>query len=201
MMHTLFLIFLFVHIGSAIAGFGPTLAFSFLGAMGGREPMHANFALRVSHTIGDRLVTPLAIVVGVSGVGLIWTSGRNPFTQLWLLVAIVLYLATLLFALFVQRRVVMELIAATSGPPPVMPAGAGGPAGDARAPSGAPAGPPPGAPAGAPSGAPAGPPPGAPAGPPPHIAALVRRSQLGGMYMLTSLVIIVALMVFKPFGG
>jgi uncharacterized membrane protein len=176
MMHTLFLIFLFVHIGSAIAGFGPTLAFSFLGAMGGREPMHANFALRVTHTIGDRLVEPLAVVVGISGVGLIWTSGRNPFGQLWLLVAIVLYLATLLFSFFVQRRVVMELIEATSGPPP-----------------GAPGGPPPAAPAGPPSAA--------PAGPPPHIAALVRRSQMGGMYMLLSLIVIVLLMVFKPFGG
>jgi hypothetical protein len=29
----------------------------------------------------------------------------------------------------------------------------------------------------------------------------VRRSQLGGMSMLASLLIIVALMVFKPFGG
>jgi uncharacterized membrane protein len=192
----LFLIFLFIHIGSAIAGFGPTLAFSFLGAMGGREPMHANFALRVSHTISDRLVEPLAVVVGISGVGLIWTSGRNPFEQLWLLVAIVLYLVTLGFAFFVQRRTVMALIEATSGPPPG--ATSGPPPGAPAVPSpGAPAGPSPGAPAGPSSGGPAGP----PSGPPPHIAALVRRSQQGGIFMLASLVVIVALMVFKPFGG
>jgi hypothetical protein len=158
----LFLVFLFVHIGAAIAGFGPTFAFSFLGSMGGNEPMHTNFALRVSQTISDRLVLPMAVVVGISGVGLIWRSGRNPFEDLWLLVAIVLYLATLTYAIAVQRSVVRQLIDATSGPPP-------------------------------------SPPPGPADGPPPHIAALVRRGQMGGIFMAVTLVIIVMLMVFKPF--
>jgi uncharacterized membrane protein len=170
----LFLVFLFVHIGSAIAGFGPTFAFSFLGSMGGSEPMHTNFALRVSQTISDRLVLPMAVVVGISGVGLMWRSGRNPLTELWLLVSIVVYLAALAYSFFVQRRVILQLIEATSGPPP---------------------GPPPAPPTAVPPDA-AG---RSPAGPPPHIAALVRRSQVGGILLLVALVTIVLLMVFKPF--
>jgi hypothetical protein len=125
----LLLALLFIHIGSAIAGFGPTFAFSFLGAMGGQEPQHANFALRVGHRINDRLVEPLAIVVGLSGVGLIWRSGRDPFRETWLLVAIVLYVIALSFALLVQRRTVLALIEATSGPPPELPPGSPPPSG------------------------------------------------------------------------
>ena len=45
----------------AIVAFGPTFAFSFIGAMGGAEPQHANFATRVSLTISSRLVYPMAI--------------------------------------------------------------------------------------------------------------------------------------------
>lgn len=47
---------------------------------------------------------------------------------------------------------------------------------------------------------PGGPPPGAPAGPPPHIAALIKRSQVGGMVLLGLLVTIIFLMVVKPGG-
>ena len=38
---------LFLHVLGAIVAFGPTFAFSFIGAMGGAEPQHANFATRV----------------------------------------------------------------------------------------------------------------------------------------------------------
>ena len=42
-------LFLFLHVLGAIVAFGPTFAFSFIGASGGAEPQHANFATRVSH--------------------------------------------------------------------------------------------------------------------------------------------------------
>ena len=45
----------------AIVAFGPTFAFATIGAMGGAEPQHANFATRVSHTISSRLVYPIGI--------------------------------------------------------------------------------------------------------------------------------------------
>jgi len=116
----------FVHVLGAILAFGPTFAFSIIGGMGGKEPQHANFATRVSATIGDRLVKPLAILQGITGVLLIWFSGRNLLgsESQWLILSIVLYLIALYFSLFIQGRWVSRIIDMTNAPPPP---GASGP--------------------------------------------------------------------------
>jgi len=109
---------IFVHVIGAIIAFGPTFSFAIIGAMGGQEPQHANFATRVSAKITDRLVEPLAILQGVTGVLIILVSGRNLFASGWLLVSIVLYAIALGFSLFIQRRDVQRIIEMTSTPPP-----------------------------------------------------------------------------------
>lgn len=132
----MFQIVLFLHVIGAILAFGPTYAYSIIGAMGGAEPMHANFATRVSEKIGTTLVYPLAILQGVTGVALIIIGGIKLFEQPWLMIAIVLYVGALAYGFTIQRNNVHRLIELTTppagGPPP------GGP------PPGAPAGPPPG---------------------------------------------------------
>jgi uncharacterized membrane protein len=117
---SLFPYILFLHVLGAIAAFGPAFAFPIMGAMSGKEPQHANYQTRVSAAVSDRLVIPLAIVQGVTGVLLILISGRDLTapTSRWLLLAIVLYLFTLWYALFVQRRHVRNIIDLTSAPPP-----------------------------------------------------------------------------------
>jgi hypothetical protein len=117
-MDTLGTIFLYLHVGGAIAAFGPTIALPFIAAKAAQEPMHGNFALRVSEVIVSRVVEPGAGFVFLMGVGLIWTRGWNPFTTLWLGLAIILFLITLGFSLFVQAPVLKRMIAMTSGPPP-----------------------------------------------------------------------------------
>jgi hypothetical protein len=124
-------LFLYLHIGGVIVAFGPTIALPFIGAKAAQEPMHGNFALRVSDFIGSRVVEPVAIFVFLTGVGLIITRGYNPLEQLWLAVAIVLFLITFAYANLVQGPTVRKMIAMTSQPPPPAPAGE------------APAGPPP----------------------------------------------------------
>ena len=109
---------LFLHVLGAIVAFGPTFAFSIIGAMGGKEPQHANFATRVSARISDRLVVPLAIFQGITGVLIILISGRDLLASRWLLLAIVLYAIALGFSLFVQRKNVQRIIDLTSAPPP-----------------------------------------------------------------------------------
>ena len=52
----------------AILAFGPTFAYSIMGAMAGREPQHANFSARQIEAIGNKLVYPLAIFQGITGV-------------------------------------------------------------------------------------------------------------------------------------
>jgi hypothetical protein len=127
----MFQIILFLHVMGAILAFGPTYAYSIIGAAGGREPQHANFATRVSDKIGTTLVYPLAIVQGITGVLLILIGNVNLFASTWLLIAIVLYVAALAYAFTIQRDAVHRVIELTTMP-------AGGP------PPGAPAGPPPG---------------------------------------------------------
>jgi len=126
-------LFLFLHVFGAILAFGPTYAFAIIGGAGGMEPMHANFATRVTDKIGTSLVYPLAIFQGVTGVILILLSGHDPTKELWLGIAIILYVVGITYALTIQRNAVHRLIELTTMP-------AGGP------PPGAPAGPPPGVP-------------------------------------------------------
>jgi hypothetical protein len=123
-------IFLYLHVGGVIVAFGPTIAFPFIGARSAAEPMHGNFSLRLAEFISNRVVEPGAVFVFLMGVGLIWARGWNPFATLWLAIAIVLFLITIAYNVFVQTRIVRRMIELTSGPP--------------SAPAeGAPAGPPP----------------------------------------------------------
>lgn len=117
-------ILFFLHVGGAIVAFGPSFTFPIIGATAGREPQHMNFALRLQEKIGSRLVLPLALFQGVTGLLLIWRTGRDIFASGWLGLGIVLYLAALGTAIFVSLPTVRKLIAATSAPPPPPPAGA-----------------------------------------------------------------------------
>jgi hypothetical protein len=117
---------LFLHVLGAIVAFGPTFAFSFIGAMGGGEPQHANFATRVSHTIGSRLVYPIGITLPITGALMIVVAGINPLARehWWLAIAIVVYVIAYGYSFFVQRNLVDRVIELTSSPPPP---GASGP--------------------------------------------------------------------------
>jgi uncharacterized membrane protein len=123
--------FLFAHILGAIIAFGPVFSFPMIGRLGGMEPQHGNFATRLSETIAKIQVTPFGILQGITGLGIVWTANIDILKTPWLLVAIVLYLTTLGYAIFVQTPTVQRVIEMTSGGPPPGP------------PAGAPAGPPP----------------------------------------------------------
>jgi len=116
---------LFLHVMAAIVAFGPTFAFSIIGAMGGREPQHANFGTRVSQRIGQVLVEPFAISMLFTGALLIWSSEMPLFEPdaRWLLLAIVLYVVALGLSFFVSQPAVRRIVAmsgdgAPAGPPP-----------------------------------------------------------------------------------
>lgn len=152
--------FLYAHVLGAIIAFGPTFSLPILGRMGGLERQHANFATRVGLAISKQRIVPLAILQGITGLGLIVTGGIDMSRAMWLNIAIVLYLIALGYAIFVQTPTVKAIVALTSGPPP----------------------------------APGGPPP----EPSPVLFPLIRRSQLGGMFLAILIAAIVFLMVVKP---
>jgi len=114
-------LFLYLHIAGVIVAFGPTIAFPFLGARAAQEPMHGNFVLRATEFLIERVVEPVAAFVFLTGIGLIITRGYNPFTQLWLALAIVLFLVTFAFANLVQLRTVRKMVSLSSRPPGAAP--------------------------------------------------------------------------------
>jgi uncharacterized membrane protein len=122
----LFPYLLFLHVLGAIVAFGPTFAFRFIGAMGGAEPQHANFATRVSETLTHRLVFPIGITLPITGAAMMLVRGINPLDRpfWWLALAIVLYVIAYGYSYFFQSKVVRRVIELTSAPPPP---GASGP--------------------------------------------------------------------------
>jgi uncharacterized membrane protein len=126
---------LWLHIFGAIVAFGPIFAIPLISNMGGKEPQHVNFAVRVSARISHGITIPLAIVQGITGLGLLLVSGRIGHlfeqTNYWLDVAIVLYAIALYTSIFIQTPRVAKIIEMTSTPPPP------------PAPGAAPSGPPP----------------------------------------------------------
>ena len=111
-------LFLYLHISSVIIGFGPSIAFPFFGAKAAEEPEHGNFVLRVTKWTSDKVVEPVAAFVFLTGVGLILARGYNPLEQLWVGVAIVLFIITFAYANLGQAAIVRKMIALTEGPPP-----------------------------------------------------------------------------------
>jgi uncharacterized membrane protein len=168
-------LFLFLHVMGAIVAFGPTFAFPIIGAQSAKQPQHAHFGALISELIEKRIVIPLAIVQGVTGVLLILAAGFDWLNTRWLLVGILLYAIALAFAILVQAPAAARMVELTEMPAGGPPPGAGGP--------------PPGA---------GGPPPGA-GGPPPELLATAKKLQRGGMVLSVLIVLIVILMVTKPF--
>ena len=168
---------LFAHILGAIIAFGPTFSSPIIGRMGAAERAHGNFAMRVSRELARVQILPLAIVQGITGLGLVITGNIDVLKLPWLMVAIVLYLIAIGFAIFVQTPRAKRIIEMTT--PPAAPAAPGPPAGEPAA-GGPPAG-----------GPPAG-------GPPPQLMAEITKVKRGGMLLIVLVTTIVFLMVVKP---
>ena len=117
---------LFLHVLGAIVAFGPTFSFSLIGAMGGAEPQHANFATRITHALTTKRVLPIGITLPITGLAMMAVVGINPLerTHWWLALGILLYIIVYSYGFFVQRKLVERAVEMTSSPPPP---GASGP--------------------------------------------------------------------------
>ena len=126
-METILVIALLVHVLSAIIAFGPTFTFPFIAAAAGREPMHANFALRLTERLETRMVMVGWFVQPASGVVMIWAAGFDFFqpSTRWLISAIVLYAIAIGLSQFVQNPTVHKMAEMTAHPPAIASAAAG----------------------------------------------------------------------------
>lgn len=112
---------LFLHILAAIAAFGPSMAYGVVAVLGQKEPLHANFALRIIQRIEQRLAIPMSIVVPILGVILILLGDWVFLENEWLIIAVVLYAIAFFFSIFgVDRWLgrMIELSGGQSGAPP-----------------------------------------------------------------------------------
>jgi uncharacterized membrane protein len=168
-------LFLVLHVLGAIIAFGPSAVFAVIGAMSAKEPMHANFAARLSERLETRLVIPFALTMPITGALLIYYAQldlTNP-TSRWLVAGIILYVIALTYAILVQTPAAKKMVELTAA------AGAAAAAARANPPA-------------------AGGPPAAPPGPPPELLATAKKLQRGGMFLTVMIVAIVILMVTKP---
>jgi uncharacterized membrane protein len=117
-----------IHILTAIVAFGPNFALPFIARAAAQEPQHGLFALRLTDRIERRLVLPLALTMPISGGLLAWSESIDPAQAHWLMLAIVLYVVVVAFALVVQLRTIermIEIASQLAAGGPVLAAGPG----------------------------------------------------------------------------
>ena len=117
----MYTLWLFLHILGAIVAFGFGFAVPVIGRMLAAEPQHSNWWLRAGKRVSETIITPAALSMAVTGVLLIMTSSHSP-KEIWLGAGIVLYIIAIGLSIFVQRPILIQMIALTATPP-----GPGGP--------------------------------------------------------------------------
>ena len=116
----MFAFLLTVHALCAIVGIGPTFAFAFLGIVSEKNPASARAIQQGVLLISTRLVIPLALLLGLSGVFLMTNQHINLSKNPWLGAGIILYLLVLGVSLFYQvpqERKIIALLPEAGGPP------------------------------------------------------------------------------------
>jgi uncharacterized membrane protein len=94
-----------IHVLGAIAIFGVTFAFPFIGALAQKEGAPVVWFLRLTHVLDSKWVTPLSLTIQpASGAWLIINGGWDPFKSehRWLLASIIIYIVATAVAVFVE---------------------------------------------------------------------------------------------------
>ena len=170
----------FLHVLTVIVGFGSTFVYPLLGNEAKKHPgLEAKGISNANLLAGQRLTEPAIYAAGALGVVLVFV-GPFEWEDPWVGLSLVLYVAALLFSLFVHQPNLKRMDALVNEPP-----GAVSPA----------AGPAAGAP---PAGEPAA------EGPPRQVVEMAQRgkaaARTGGILHL-ALVVVVELLVFAARGG
>ncbi len=163
-----FTFWLLLHVLTAIAVFGPTFAFPFIGGFARRDPRNALVVSEILQGVERRIVIPGAVAMPFFGLALIYTGHFDLWQSEWLVISIGLYIVTFFFAVLVQQQngmKLVDLLKRIPAPPPkgAMPAGSGGTQ-----------------------------------GPPPEVAVLTKRLAMGGAFLILMIVVIVVLMIWRP---
>ena len=111
-------LWLFLHILGAIAAFGFGFYAPIFGMMTAKEPQHGNWYMRTAKRLSNVVLVPVAISMFITGTLLVVeTGGMRRFEELWLALALILYVISLLIVFLAQRPALNKIIALTSQPP------------------------------------------------------------------------------------
>lgn len=109
---------LFLHILGAIAAFGFGFYAPIYGMMSAKEPQHGNWFLRATKRVSDVILVPVALSMVITGTLMVLeTGGLRRFEELWLSLALIIYIGALLVVFLLQRPTLNKLIELTAAPP------------------------------------------------------------------------------------
>lgn len=98
-----YLLLKLAHVFLAIVAIGTNLSYSLWLRAGEREPAHPVYTIRGIRAIDRRVANPAYALLLVTGLLIILVTGI-PLTQLWLLLAIAIYVAAAIIGYFVFGR-------------------------------------------------------------------------------------------------
>ena len=107
----MFAFLLSVHILAAIIGLGPTFSFAFLGVLSEKQPAAARALQETILVVSTRLVIPLVVILGLSGILLMGNTHINLSENPWLGAGIILYVLVLAAAIFYQVSTQKKILA------------------------------------------------------------------------------------------
>ena len=107
----MFAFLLSVHILAAIIGLGPGFSFAFLGIMSEKQPAAARALQETILTVSTRLVIPVVVILGLSGVFLVAQAHLKLDKNPWLGAGIILYVLILAASLFYQVPTQKKILA------------------------------------------------------------------------------------------
>jgi uncharacterized membrane protein len=100
-MFSLYFVLKFIHILSAIVAVGANITYGVWNAFAAREPAHLGFALKGIRFLDNRIANPAYGVLLLTGLLMVFV-GNLSFTSLWIVVALILFIAVAVlgFAVF-----------------------------------------------------------------------------------------------------
>jgi uncharacterized membrane protein len=150
-MFSLYLVLKYIHILSAIVAVGANITYGIWTVRGQQEPAHTGFALKGIRFLDNRVANPAYGVLLLTGLLLVF-AGTFRFTQLWILIALVLFAALIVVGIFAYTPALRDQVKLAE-------------AGDTSS---------------------------------PDFARLARRARLAGPATGLIVLVILAMMVFKP---
>jgi uncharacterized membrane protein len=108
-MFSFYLLLKFIHIASAIVAVGSNITYGVWNARSAHDPEHLGFVLRGLKFLDDRIANPAYGVLLLTGLVMVFV-GNIPFTSLWIIVALILFIAIAVLGLVVFTPLLREQI-------------------------------------------------------------------------------------------